>query len=175
MTQRKALFEEKQFLGLNKYSLYRRAVFILFCILIYFSSSYSQRIQVQEPAEDFLLILGIVLIGFSVLLLFILHFQTSVYPNFIELKGFWTARLVKIPLATIESAEKIQYSRNFFNRPVYNLHINGKIKFFTRGKCAVQLTDFEGTIYIIGSQQPDQLLEAILSAKENIKQPNTDL
>ena len=170
MEQRSVLYEEKQFLGLNKYSIYRRGLLIAFCLLIFFSSEYTQRISVKEHTEDFLLILAIVLVAFSILLLFVLHLHTTVYSNSIELRGFWTARLVKIPMENIEEMEKMNYSRFFFNRPVYNLHTNSTIKFFTRGNNAVKLTDRDGTAYIIGTQKPDELIAALKKAKNKVEQ-----
>jgi predicted DNA-binding transcriptional regulator len=41
------------------------------------------------------------------------------------------------------------------------LHRRGIIKFYTRGDWAVKLTDKDGLSYIIGTQKPDELLQAI--------------
>ena len=70
-------------------------------------------------------------------------------------------RLVKIDLRRIVKVEQVKYSKYFLNRPVYNLHKKGKIRFFTRGNEAVQLTDEHGLKYIIGTQQPNLLRETI--------------
>lgn len=168
MKERSILFEEKQYLGLNKYSIYRRSLLAGFCLLIYFSSEYTKKISVKEHTEDFLLILAVILLAFSILLLFVLHLHTTVYEKSIELRGFWTARLVKIPLESIVSVKKIKYSRYFFNRPVYNLHNHGTIKFFTRGNNAIELKDRDGTSFIIGSQRPDELESVLNKALENV-------
>jgi hypothetical protein len=47
------------------------------------------------------------------------------------------------------------------NNPVYNLHIKGTIRFYSSGNSAVQLTDKEGLIYKIGTQQQESLFQAI--------------
>ena len=75
--------------------------------------------------------------------------------------GLWTARKVKIDINSLVDVKKIKYSRFFLNKSVYNLHYKGKIRFFTRGKDAVQLTDNDGQIYIIGSQRAKELVRVI--------------
>lgn len=157
-------FEEKQYLGLNKYSIYRRALLIGFCLIVYFTSEHSSRIEVKDQTEQLLLIIASAIAVFSVVLLFILHLHTKVYSNSLEINGFWTARKVKIALSHIKQVEVMRYSRYLFNRPVYNLHSNGTVKFYTRGNYAVQLTDRDGLIYIIGTQRPEEL-KALIEQK----------
>ena len=53
------------------------------------------------------------------------------------------------------------YSRFFLNRSVYNLHYKKSIRFFTRGKDAVELIDQDGLIYLIGSQKAEELERSI--------------
>ncbi|HYH57121.1 MAG TPA: hypothetical protein VD772_10940, partial [Anseongella sp.] len=93
------------------------------------------------------------------------HFKTSVYPDAVELDGFWSTRKVKISLDSITNAEKINYSRFMLNNPVYNLHTKGTIRFYTRGREAVKLTDRDGLEYIIGSQLAGDLLAAVKKAR----------
>ena len=40
---------------------------------------------------------------------------------------------------------------------MYNLHIRGKVKYFTHGNYAVELTDKDGLRYRIGSQRFEEL------------------
>ncbi|MNH39056.1 hypothetical protein D3C73_1483200 [compost metagenome] len=47
------------------------------------------------------------------------------------------------------------------NNPVYNLHKKGTIRFYTRGKYAIKLTDKDGLVYLIGSQHCDELVRII--------------
>lgn len=151
------LFREKQYLGRNSYWISRRLVLAAFCFLVYF-------LEKEGRNAELLLIVGLSISVISVLLLFIIHFKTSVYPDSIELDGLWSARKVKISLDSIMSAEKIPYSGFLLNNPVYNLHKKGTIRFYTRGKEAVKLTDKDGLEYIIGSQLADDLLRAIKKA-----------
>jgi len=76
----------------------------------------------------------------------------------------WTARKVKIDINSLISAKKVKYSRYLLNRSVYNLHIKGSIRFFTRGNDAVELTDKDGLTYLIGSQKSEEL-ERIINEK----------
>ncbi|QEC51148.1 hypothetical protein EDD80_101380 [Anseongella ginsenosidimutans] len=151
------LFREKQYLGRNSYWISRRMVLAAFCFLVYF-------LEKEGRNAELLLIVGISITVISVLLLFIVHFKTSVYPDAIELDGFWSTRKVKIGFDSILKAEKIPYSRFMLNNPVYNLHKKGTIRFYTRGKEAVKLTDKDGLEYIIGSQLAAELLAAVKKA-----------
>ena len=53
------------------------------------------------------------------------------------------------------------YSKYILNRSVYNLHLKGTIRFYTRGTDAVKLTDKDGLIYLIGSQKSEELSRVI--------------
>lgn len=151
------LFREKQYLGRSSYWISRRMVLAAFCFLVYF-------LEKEGRNAELLLIVGSAIVFISILLLFIVHFKTSVYPDSLELDGFWSTRKVKISLDSILKAEKIKYSRFLLNNPVYNLHKKGTIRFYTRGKEAVKLTDKDGLEYIIGSQVAGQLLAAVEKA-----------
>ena len=74
-----------------------------------------------------------------------------------------SARKVRIDLEGIVSAKKIRLKPSIFNRPVYNLHNRGRIRFYTYGNDAVELTARDGLVYRIGTQRPDELLRAIHS------------
>ena len=148
-------FIEKQYLGLNKMSLTRRLSLAIFCFIAFY-----WREQHNKEGELYFFV-GIAIIVISVLLFFILHFETKVFNGSIILDGLWTSRKVKIDTASIVSVKKTTYSKFFLNSSVYNLHIKGKIRFYTRGREAVQLTDKDGLIYLIGSQKVDELLRVI--------------
>jgi len=92
---------------------------------------------------------------------FVLHLKTQVQDNSLIIDGFWTTRKIKIDLRNIKKAEIVQYSKILLNRPVYNLHMRGKVKFFTHGNLAVELTDNDGLIYRIGSQRFEELSSLI--------------
>ena len=74
-----------------------------------------------------------------------------------------------IDLYNIDKVELKPYSNFIFNNPVYNLHKNGKIRFYSGGKDAVYLTDKDGLTYIIGSHRAEELAKAVMTAKKNLK------
>ncbi|HMT28391.1 MAG TPA: hypothetical protein PKD91_03835 [Bacteroidia bacterium] len=149
------LYEERQFIGANKSSMSLRIFLALFCFVAYYYT------DVPEVNGDLLFLLGVTILVISVLLLFVTHIHTRIYKGYILLDGAFNARKVKIQLDSIVKAEKINYSTYIINNPVYNLHREGVIKFYTGGKEAVRLTDREGLKYIIGSHKPDEFLRVI--------------
>lgn len=167
------LFEEKQYLGSNRYSILRRLLLALFCFIAYFWSENPKPVEVSGipigayPAQDIpnsgtlFFVMGVVILVLSSLMVFVLHIHTTVTPGYITIDGLWTSRKVKIDLRNIVSVKTIRYSRYFFKRPVYNLHFKGKIRFFTSGSEAVELTDKDGLVYRIGSQRAGELAAAI--------------
>tara|TARA_B100000963_G_scaffold244595_1_gene214190 strand:- start:1106 stop:1603 length:498 start_codon:yes stop_codon:yes gene_type:complete len=152
------IFEESQYLGYNRLSFLRRMVLALFCFLSYYWSG--QSID-TEGSGSLLFFLGVSIIIISAILVFILHYRTIVENGSLILDGLWTARKVKIDLSSIKEISKVKYSRFFFNRAVYNLHLRGAIHFYTRGKECVQLTDKDGLKYLIGTQKPTELLRVL--------------
>ena len=148
-------FIEKQYLGLNKMSLTRRLALAIFCFIAYY-----WRENNNKEGELYFFI-GIVIIVISVLLFFILHFETKVFNGSIILDGLWTSRKVKINTASLISSQQVKYSKYVINRSVYNLHFKGKIRFYTRGTDAVELTDKDGLIYLVGSQKAEELSRVI--------------
>ena len=152
------LYEESQYLGYNRLSFLRRMVLALFCFLSYYWSGNSVD---AEGSGSLFFFLGVAIIGVSAILVFILHYRTRVENGSLILDGLWTARKVKIDLSSIKDVSKVKYSRFFFNRAVYNLHLKGAIHFYTRGKECIQLTDKDGLKYLIGSQNPTELLRVL--------------
>lgn len=162
------IYEEKQYLGHNKYSFFRRMIFAIFCFLAYY---FSENEKISGKVKDSLAVIddtgrifffmGMVILIISALLIFLLHIKTQVFRDHIILDGLWTARRVKIDLRGVKSAEVVRYSKYLLNRPVYNLHRRGKIRFFTSGNDAVQLTDKDGLIYLVGSQNATMLKDCI--------------
>jgi len=148
-------FVEKQYLGLNKMSLSRRITLALFCFVAYYWK------ENHEKSGELFFFLGIAILVISVLLVFILHFKTKVQNKSIILDGLWTSRKVKIDLNSIQSAKKVMYSKYILNRSVYNLHLKGTIRFYTRGPNAVELIDKDGLIYLIGSQNSAEFARVI--------------
>ncbi|MFT6716437.1 MAG: hypothetical protein ACJA0Q_001076 [Saprospiraceae bacterium] len=156
-------FEEKQYLGYNQFNLLVRVIIAGGCLMSYFLADAS---SVVDDSSALFLLLGISVLVISLMLFFVLHIKTEIKDEFLLLSGFWTTRMVKIDLKNIQSCEKVKYSKFMLNRAVYNLHLKGKIKFFTSGTWAVELTDKEGLKYRIGTQRSDELCKRI---KEIIK------
>jgi hypothetical protein len=169
----KHLFEERQYLGSNKYSLFARIVLAIFCFVAYYWSENPKPVDVSGitigsyPAQNIpnsgalFFVMGIVVLLLSAILVFVLHIKTVVKPGEIIINGLWTARIVKIPSGNIAEIKIKPYSQYSLNRPAYNLHKNGVIRFYTWGSNAVEITDKEGLKYLVGTQRPGELAEAI--------------
>ncbi len=148
-------YYEKQYLGRDFNFISIRLVLATFCFMAYYFTDN------RDTNADLLLVVGSAILVISILMLFMLHYQTTVKSNAVLLNGLWTTRLVKIDLNSIILAEKAPYSNYILNNPVYNLHRNGTIRFYAGGKDAVKLTDRDGLIYVIGTQRPTELYNAI--------------
>jgi hypothetical protein len=148
-------FEEKQYLGFNKFNLTIRIVLAIFSFLTLYSSNPG------DPNADLFLYIGILVLILSLGLIFILHIHTRIENGSITISGFWQSRMVKINLDDIRSCKKIKYSKFLLNRPVYNLHLKGKVRFFTRGNDAVKMIDKDGLYYIIGTQRAEEMTREI--------------
>jgi hypothetical protein len=157
MSAKDFLFEEKQYLGYNKYALLRNLVLVLFCFVAYY---YTEN---REQFGDLFFVLGVSILTVSIIFLFVKHLHTKVYPGSMEIDGIWTTRKVKIDLNSIVHVERTRYSQYHLNNPVYNLHIKGVVRFYTMGKEAVKLTDRDGLVYLIGSQKAEELHRIISS------------
>jgi hypothetical protein len=100
--------------------------------------------------------------------MYLLNLQVQVTNENVELKGFWTARRIRVPLRGIVSVRKSRYKRNIWRRTAYNLHSKGVIRFYTSGEDFVELTDKQGFVFRIGSYRADQLFQ-ILNTEINKK------
>ncbi len=148
-------FFEKQYLGRDFNFISIRLVLATFCFMAYYFTDN------RDTNADLLLVVGSAILVISIFMLFMLHYKTTVKSKAILLNGLWTTRLVKIDLNSIILVEKAPYSNYILNNPVYNLHRNGTIRFYAGGKDAVKLTDRDGLIYVIGTQRPTELYNAI--------------
>ncbi|PWG79449.1 hypothetical protein [Pararcticibacter amylolyticus] len=157
----KATFKEKQYLGRDYSRISIRLVMILFCFAAYYIN-----IERDKNGELFLVVGSSILIV-SLIMLFMVHYRTTVINKSVIIDGLWTTRLVKIDLNSIVNVERVKYSSYIINNPVYNLHTKGKIRFYAGGKDAVSLTDRGGLEYVIGTQCPEEL-EAAIKQEMNI-------
>lgn len=156
----KPLFVENQYLGRDRVWLSVRLILALFCFAAYYISTE------RERSNQLFLIVGCGILIVSIVMMYVLHYRITIINRSIRLQGLWTTRLVKIDLNSIVKIEKANYNSYFVNNPVYNLHQKGKIRFYASGRDAIWLTDYDGLVYIIGTQCPQEMLHAIAEAKQ---------
>jgi len=145
------VFKEKQYLGRDFNRISIRAVMVLFCLAAYYIT------ERRERDGDLFLLVGAGIFVVSIIMLFMVHYRTTVRNKSLILDGLWTTKLIKIDLNSIVKIERGKYSSFIINNPVYNLHQNGKIRFYASGCEAIYLTDRDGLQYIIGTQKPEEL------------------
>lgn|SRR5690606_17434032 len=153
------IFVERQYLGRDMTWISVRLTLALFCFIVYYLN------MDHLASRQLFFIVGSSIIVVSIIMMYLVHYKTEVANNCIILSGLWSTKLVKIDLSSIVTVEKKPYSTYIFNNPVYNLHKNGKIRFYSGGKDAVWLTDKDGLVYIIGTHRQEELYNAILKAK----------
>lgn len=149
------LFEERQFIGYNKHTLSLRLFLAIFCFVAYYFT------DIPEVNGDLLFFLGIAILIISVILLFVTHIHTVIDDKHIRIDGFMKSGKVLIPVDQVSNAEKTPYSKYLINYPVYNLHKNGTIRFYTGGHEAVLITMRDGSAYLIGSKKAGELVAVL--------------
>ncbi|WP_423147001.1 hypothetical protein [Rubrolithibacter danxiaensis] len=149
------VFVEKQYLGRDYTRISVRLVMALFCFAAYYIT------EERERNGDLFLVVGVAILIVSVIMMFMLHYRTTVKNKSVIIDGLWTTRLVKIDLNCIVKVERKLYNSYIINNPVYNLHQKGKIRFYAGGKEAISLIDRDGLEYIIGTQHPGELERAV--------------
>lgn len=154
----KPQFVEKQYLGRDYGRISIRMVMALFCFAAYYIT------ERREQNADLFLVVGCGILIVSIIMMFLLHYRTTVIENAIVIDGLWSTSKVTINLNSIIKVEKTHYSTFFFNNPVYNLHNKGTIRFYAGGKDAIKLTDRDGMNYMIGTQYPEEFDKQIHAA-----------
>lgn len=142
---------EKQYIGRDYIRICIRLIMAAFCFAVYVYE------RDRDNTVDLFLVVGFGIIGVSILLLFLVQYKTVIENKRVVIDGLWTAKRVEIDLNEITQVRKATYSRYFFNNPVYNLHKNGTVRFFSSGKDAIVLTDRDGVEYYIGTQRPNEM------------------
>ena len=132
-----------------------RVVLAVFCFAAYFWS------KNRELSGNLFLVLGIAISSISLVLVFLTHFRTRVYEGTIELEQYWSIRKVKIPIKNIREVSVVTYSRFYINNPVFNLHLKGRVHFYTSGHKSVKIDDKDGLIYLIGTKEGEALAKAV--------------
>ncbi|WP_113662102.1 hypothetical protein [Pedobacter nanyangensis] len=144
-------FIEKQYIGRDYIRISIRLIMAAFCFAVYVYE------RDRDNTVDLFLVVGFGIIGVSIILLFMVQYKTVIENKKVLIDGLWTAKKVEIDLHKIVNIRKATYSRFFFNNPVYNLHKNGTVRFFSSGKDAIVLTDRDGLEYYIGTQRPNEM------------------
>lgn len=142
---------EKQYIGRDYIRICIRLIMAAFCFAVYVYE------RDRDNTVDLFLVVGFGIIGVSIILLFMVQYKTVIENKKVIIDGLWTAKKVVIDLNNVTKIRKETYSRYFFNNPVYNLHKNGTVRFFSSGKDAVVLTDRDGLEYYIGTQRPNEM------------------
>ena len=128
--QTKPLFVEKQYLGRDYGRISIRMVMALFCFAAYYIT------ERREQNADLFLVVGCAILIVSIIMMFLLHYRTTVTDSSIILDGLWTTSKVTIDLHSITNIERTPYSSFIINNPVYNLHRKGTIRFYAGGRDA---------------------------------------
>ncbi|GAB4376071.1 MAG: hypothetical protein Kow0075_02880 [Salibacteraceae bacterium] len=152
-------FHEKQYLGYNRYGIIRRLGVALFCLVYYFMA------QANDPYAVLFFYIGVALVAVSALAILISHLETRLYDHTLHLIGPMTFRQVKFDIGDLSGFKKTQYSRFLLNRPMFNLHKGNSLRFYTHGKWCIEFETNDGTTVKLGTQRPDELLNALQMAK----------
>jgi uncharacterized protein (UPF0333 family) len=152
------IFQENQRLGFNPYSNTVRVALALFCFIAHF---YTEN---KEEAE-LLFIMGVAVSVISILLVFINYYTVKISSDGLRINGMWNRRRVHIPLSSIISAEATIYRNTLLSNPVYNVHMDSFIVFYVSGINSVKITIVDGTIYMIGSSNPQEFAAALTPKK----------
>lgn len=151
---------EKQYIGRDYIRISIRLIMAAFCFAVYVYE------RDRDNTVDLFLVVGFGIIGVSIILLFMVQYKTVIENKKVVIDGLWSTKRVIIDLNDIVDIKKETYSRYFFNNPVYNLHKNGTVRFFSSGRDAVVLTDRDGLKYYIGTQRPNEMYLVLQNEKK---------
>ncbi|MDQ7947444.1 MAG: hypothetical protein REI78_11120 [Pedobacter sp.] len=149
--EQKHSYIEKQYIGRDYIRIAIRLIMSAFCFAAYVYE------RDRDNTVDLFLVVGFGIIGVSIIMLFLIQYSIKIENKSVVIDGLWTAKKVKIDLNSIVNVRKATYSNYIFNNPVYNLHRNGSIRFYSSGKDAIVLTDRDGLEYFIGTQRPNEM------------------
>lgn len=172
------LFEEKQYIGMNRFALLRRIVIAVFCFTAYYWSENPKPVDTllidiaEYPGNTsygrLFFITGLFVLLLSGLLLVVLHMRTILQPGVLTIDGFWSARRVRIELRGIRNVRKVKLQPSLLKRSVYNLHSRNRIRFYTHGVDIIELETMDGITYRIGTQRPDELYRLLQAELEQL-------
>jgi len=168
-------FSEKQYLGLNFFSIITRTIIALFCFVAYYWSENPDPVYTvignirigSYPAKeipnsgDIFFLLGLGILLFTFVLIFVVHIKLTITENYIVLERLWSKSIIKIDIHTIKFMRKHEIKHVYLQRAVYNLSKKCTIKFYTNGDEAIELVDKDNTRYIIGTQKSAEMIMII--------------
>lgn len=146
-------YHERQFLGFNRFGIIRRTVIALFCLIFYYAA------EADDEMKNLFFLLAIVILALSLLSMLIQHLETRLSGSQLTLIGPMTFKKVVLDLEGLKYVEVKPYSRLMLNRPMFNLHRDGTIRFFTYGKWCVEFETKDGQKVRLGTQRPNGLKE----------------
>lgn len=148
-------YHERQYLGFNRFGIIRRTVIALFCLIFYYAS------ETDDEMKDLFFLLAIVILALSLISMLIQHLETRLDGSTLTLIGPMTFKKVTLDVEGLQSLEVKPYSRLRLNRPMFNLHRKGSIRFFTYGKWCVEFVTKDGERIRLGTQRPNGLKEIL--------------
>jgi hypothetical protein len=149
------LFEERQYIGYNKHTLSLRLFLAIFCFVAYYFT------DIPEVNGDLLFFLGIAILLISVILLFVTHIHTVITSEQITIEGIMHTGKTIVDVNKVVKAEITPYSSYLINYPVFNLHRNGSIRFYTGGRTAVRIYLKNDTTILLGSRKAPEMVRVI--------------
>jgi hypothetical protein len=148
-------FHERQYLGFNRFGIIRRTVIALFCLVFYWVA------EADDQMKQLFFLLALVILGLSLISMLIQHLETRLDGHQLTLIGPMTFKKVVLDLSNLKSVEVKPYSRLRLNRPMFNLHRKGSIRFFTHGQWCVEFVTKDGEVVRLGTQRPNGLKEIL--------------
>src|SRR5690606_11662216 len=110
------LFLEKQYLGRDATWISVRMILALFFFIAYY-------LNIENlPSRQLFFIVGTGVIMVSVIMIYMVHYKTTVEGKFLILNGLLYSKLVIIDIYNITKVELKPYSSFVVNNPVYNIH-----------------------------------------------------
>jgi hypothetical protein len=149
-------FNERQYLGFNRFGLLRRMTIMLFCFVFYFVSE-----NTEDETADLFFFLGILVLIISAGAMMVSHLHTTLIGKSLILVGPMTFRKVEMDVSSTSNIEVKPYSNFIMNRPMFNLHRKDARRFYTHGKWCVEFNSADGELIKLGTQRPTELKAAL--------------
>ena len=168
-------FREKQFLGYNQFYILIRLVLALFCFVAYYWSENPKPVYTvignfrigSYPAKDIpnsgelFFLMGIAIIVFSIMLMFIPHLKINGNKDQLTLVKFPSKKKIEIPLHEITFLRCKKLKGSLFLGTLFNNEKQGIKNFFTSGDYAVEITLNSGKRFLIGTNKPMELVNFV--------------